>query len=182
MTRKLPFSTVGFCLWAAPWGAVTALCAHAQSHITTAPVKQVMAESSFVDFQLAPPVVNPLQLGDRDYLQTRGRELVNRDGKVVRLRGVNIGGWLVTEAWMNGQTDDGKRTALEGLEARFGAAKAAALMKAWQDNWFTAKDLDLIGSWGFNLIRVPFSYRNLQSADGTWRRKADGEIDFSRFD
>lgn len=72
--------------------------------------------------------------------------------------------------------------ALERLESRFGVEKAAALMDAWQDHWFTAKDLDLIRSWGFNLVRVPFSYRTLQDARGDWKRIPDGAIDFSRMD
>ena len=103
-------------------------------------------------------------------------------GKTVQLRGVNIGGWLVTEGWMCGQSDDGGRGALEQLEKRFGSEKAATLMNAWYDHWFTAKDLDTLKSYGFNVIRVPFGWRNLQDADGNWKRDAHGSIDFSRLD
>ncbi len=117
-----------------------------------------------------------------DYLGTKGDSIVNGRGEVVRLRGVNIGGWLVTEGWMCGQSDNGERGALEQLEARFGADKADKLMGAWRDNWFTGRDLDLIQSWGFNVIRVPFHWRNLQRADGQWIRDARGGIDFSRMD
>ncbi len=116
------------------------------------------------------------------YLHTRGQDIVDRAGRVVRLRGVNIGGWLVTEGWMCGQSDDGGRGALEQLEKRFGPEKAARLMNAWYDHWFTTNDLDLLQSWGFNLIRVPFGYRNLQDAAGRWKRDARGNIDFSRMD
>ncbi len=121
-------------------------------------------------------------LGEEDYLQTKGKRIVNRKGEAVDLRGVNIGGWLVTEGWMCGQTDDAGRGALEQLEARFGSGKAAALMDAWRDNWFTSRDLDLIQSWGFNLIRVPFGWRNLQDGGGSWIRDRSGNIDFSRLD
>lgn len=121
-------------------------------------------------------------LGPAAYLQARGRDIIDRGGKIVHLRGVNIGGWLVTEGWMNGQTDNAGRGASEQLEQRFGPQKAAALLKAWQDNWFAAQDLDLIASWGFNLIRVPFGFRNLQDARGNWQRDAAGNINFSRFD
>ena len=116
------------------------------------------------------------------YLHTQGKDIVNRAGKAVHLRGVNVGGWLVTEGWMCGQNDDGGRGALEQLEKRFGPEKAAALMNAWYDHWFTAKDLDNIQSYGFNVIRVPFGYRNLQDADGKWKRDAKSNIDFSRMD
>lgn len=121
-------------------------------------------------------------LGPGSYLHTDGRALKSRDGQVVALRGVNVGGWLVTEGWMCGQTDSGERWALEQLEARFGAERAGLLIEAWRDNWFTTRDLDKIAEWGFNLIRVPFGYRNLQDAAGNWRRNARGEIDFARLD
>jgi endoglucanase len=124
----------------------------------------------------------PKPLDHHDRLRTKGRDIVDGHGHVVTLRGVNVGGWLVTEGWMCGQTDNGGRGALEQLEARFGPEKAARLMAAWQDHWFTSKDLDLIQSWGFNLIRVPFSYRTLQDAEGNWKRRPDGGIDFSRMD
>jgi len=121
-------------------------------------------------------------LGKEDYLQAKGKQIVNRRGEAVVLQGVNIGGWLVTEGWMCGQSDDAGRGALEQLEARFGPDKAAVLMDAWRDNWFTVRDLDLIQSWGFNVIRVPFGWRNLQDAGGQWLRDRSGRIDFSRMD
>lgn len=115
-------------------------------------------------------------------LHAQGRNIVDDNNRVIHLHGVNIGGWLVTEAWMCGQIDNGKRNALEQLEARFGVAKAATLMSAWQDNWFTDADLDNIQRFGFNVIRVPFGWRTLMDASGHWRRTSDGEIDFSRMD
>ena len=115
-------------------------------------------------------------------LHARGQDVVDSKGNVVALRGVNVGGWLVTEGWMCGQKDKKDRNALEQLEARFGPEKAAGLMKAWQDNWFTARDLDAIEKLGFNVIRVPFGYRTLQDAAGNWIRDNNRKIDFSRMD
>ncbi len=114
-------------------------------------------------------------------LHTFGQKFVDPKGNEVLLQGVNIGGWLVTEGWMCGDKQ-GDRFLLERLEQRFGEAKAAELMDVWYDNWMTTADLDRIQSYGFNFIRVPFGYRNLQNAAGDWHRNAKGEIDFSRFD
>jgi hypothetical protein len=119
---------------------------------------------------------------------------VAADGREVQIHGINLGGWLVTEAWMCGFTDsndmegDGKtmgapgRSTLIRLEERFGREDAAKLMKAWEEHWITAGDLDHIRDAGFNVVRVPISYRTLQHADGTWIVNARGEIDYSRMD
>jgi len=115
-------------------------------------------------------------------LHVEGQNFVDSTGKHVALHGVNIGGWLVTEGWMCGQSDSRDRFALEELEDRFGPGKAAALMNVWYDHWFTTADLDRIQGMGFNLIRVPFGYRNLMDAKGDWHRDWEGHIDFSRFD
>ncbi len=128
------------------------------------------------------------------YLHVDGSRLIAANGREVKLRGINIGGWLVTESWMCGFVDskDTKeatgsaglagRSALDSLEDRFGPEKAAALMNTWQDHWITARDLDQIQNAGFNLIRIPISYRTLQHADGSWVLDSHGQIDFNRMD
>ena len=128
------------------------------------------------------------------YIHVDGSHLVAANGREVELHGINVGGWLVTETWMCGFTDSkdtqessgsggvAGRSTLESLENRFGPEKAAALMGVWQDHWMTAKDLDQIHEAGFNLIRVPISYRTLQHADGSWIVDAHGQIDFGKMD
>ncbi|MGL1904110.1 MAG: cellulase family glycosylhydrolase [Fibrobacterales bacterium] len=120
------------------------------------------------------------------YLTTKGTVIVNAKGDTVALRGINIGGWLVTENWMNGFTDASDtqtdRFTLETLEERFGEDKADTLLEVWRSNFFTETDLDHIQESGMNLIRVPFGYRNLQNRDGSWKMTLSGNIDFGWMD
>ena len=136
----------------------------------------------------------PHERHERSALHVEGRNLRTADGRDVQLRGVNLGGWLVTEAWMCGFEDSADdeaatgvggtpgRHTLESLEGRFGEPQAARLIEAWRDNWVTAKDLDRIRDAGFNLVRVPISYRTLQHEDGSWIVDSIRQIDFSRMD
>ncbi len=122
----------------------------------------------------------------KSYLKISGSHIINQDGEAVQLRGINVGGWLVTENWMNGVTDvndaGGGRLSLEALEARFGEERADTLIQTWRNNFITESDLDSIQIIGFNMIRVPFGYRNLQNKDGSWKRTSSGEIDFGWMD
>lgn len=119
-------------------------------------------------------------------LSTAGNTIVDRFGNPVLLFGTNIGGWLVFEGWMCGITDvtepNPTRFVQETMEARFGVDQSNALVKIWQDHWFTTIDLDTLSQLGVNVIRVPFSWRTLQTANGTWLRDSSGNIDFSRLD
>ncbi|MGL1937020.1 MAG: cellulase family glycosylhydrolase [Fibrobacterales bacterium] len=120
------------------------------------------------------------------YLKTNGTVIVNLEGDTVALRGINIGGWLVTENWMNGYDDASDtqtdRFTLETLEERFDEARADTLIEVWRSNFITEADLDHIQESGMNLIRVPFGYRNLQNRDGSWKKTPSGDIDFGWMD
>jgi aryl-phospho-beta-D-glucosidase BglC (GH1 family) len=117
-------------------------------------------------------------------LKVSGTQVIDSSGNRFMLRGVNLGGWLVTENWMCGITDtlNEGRSALKTLESRFTPAQVDTLVNTWQDHWITSADLDSISALGFNFVRVPFGWRNLQDQHGQWRLNANGEIDFSRFD
>ena len=121
----------------------------------------------------------------KDALHTKGESLVNETGDEVRLRGVNLGGWLIQEDWFC-PADNGKRGdhwTLETLISRFGTEKAYALYNVYWDNWITEYDFAQIREMGFNCVRIPFWYRNFQSDDnGTWILNEVGEKDFSRLD
>ncbi len=122
-------------------------------------------------------------------LKAVGTTLVDENEQVVQLIGVNLGGWLVFEEWfcpIYDNSDAEPKAAgsdiYQTLIDRFGEEKADTLLKTYQQNWITTYDLDYLSSLGINCVRVPFWYRNLQTADGSWRLNEKGEIDFDRLD
>lgn len=123
-------------------------------------------------------------LTDADFLTAKGRDLVNRRGEKVTLRGVNLGGWLVMEDWLcpyEEATDH--YDLLTTLENRFGQQKAYELMNLYQDHFITEADIDAIAAMGFNCVRVPFWFRNFYYDDnGTKILDETGAWDFSRLD
>lgn len=121
---------------------------------------------------------------DDDMLTCKGKIFVNQKGEQVNLRGTNLGGWMLQEQWMCPfENADGQYGIVETLTERFGAEKAQKLIDEYEDNWITDEDFDIIESLGFNCVRMPFWYRDLQTDDeGTWKLNENGDIDFSRLD
>ena len=96
-------------------------------------------------------------------------------GNPVLLRGVNLGGWLLFEPWMTPMDSSGAKddwSARDILTKRFGPAVSDGLLAAYEDTWINEKDFDHIAAAGFNVVRLPFWYRNLEDEDGTWRADA----------
>ncbi len=119
-----------------------------------------------------------------DFLKAKGTRLVNRKGETVRLKGVNLGSWLVWEDWLSPYEEAVDHyDVIEKLTERFGEEKAYELMNTYMDNWITEKDLDEIKAMGFNSVRVPFWFRNFYYDDnGRKILDENGEWDFSRLE
>lgn len=122
-----------------------------------------------------------------DFLHTEGQNIVNQKGEVIRLKGVNLGAWMIWEDWLCPYDPYDEKldhyTVLTELERRFGRDKAYELFNTYMDNWITEYDLDEIKSMGFNAVRVPFWFRNFYYDDnGTKILDENGEWDFSRLE
>lgn len=94
------------------------------------------------------------------FLQAQGTRWARSDGAAIELRGTNLGTWLLPEFWMLGYPDDAPvndQCKLEAvLDKRFGYAQRQRLLTVFRDNWMRERDWDLIGSFGLNLVRLPF--------------------------
>jgi endoglucanase len=118
-------------------------------------------------------------------LHSSGRSIVNAQGAVVTLQGVNLGGWFIMEKWMapldSGSLPD-TYSVMQKLDQRFGVATEQSLIKTYQTSWITTTDLDNIAKAGFNAVRVPvwwgqFYLLNDQSPAG-WRSDAFDVLDW----
>ena len=119
------------------------------------------------------------------YQQTSGTKIVDASGNTVQWKGTNLGGWLVWEDWMCGITDNSgsaDRFPQTTLENRFGEDQTRELMKVWQDNWLVESDFDNLAAMGFNVLRLPFSYRNFVRSDGSYITDSNGQLDYSRLE
>jgi endoglucanase len=122
-------------------------------------------------------------------LHASGTAIVDDQGRPVVLHGCNLGNWLINEMWMMEMWRDGDpkdQWQMEGLlQQRFGATEKDRLMNLFRENWIGPRDFQIIKSWGFNVVRLPFNSVLLQddaapdqlrpdafrwTAPSTWRR------------
>jgi aryl-phospho-beta-D-glucosidase BglC (GH1 family) len=87
-------------------------------------------------------------------------------GDVVTLRGTNVGGWQVMEAWMCPTDAECQKTAIETLTKRFGDEKAKELIQVYENHWWQEQDFVNCKELNFNVLRLPISYLNLLDEEG----------------
>ncbi len=110
------------------------------------------SQSSYADFDPLNPMVHQV-----------GRTLVGTDGKPLRLRGVNLGGWLL---WEGG--DFGKAillsesTLVERLAGIVGDQAAQDFRRQVYANFITEADFRRIAQLGFNSVRLPLNAKILE--------------------
>ena len=130
-------------------------------------------------------LITPNPTPQLSLLHTSGTNLVNAGGNVIRLRGLNLGGWFVMEKWMcpldSGGLPD-TYSVITNLDSRFGVAAEQSLIHAYQTNWITTDDLDNIASRGYNCVRMPVWWGNFYSitnpAGSGWRTDAFVVLDW----
>ncbi len=122
------------------------------------------------------------------FLHAEGTKLVDGSGKEVRLHGVNLGGWFVPENYMGvqsvGSFDTGVYTIERGVEAmkanpNLTDEQIEDLYKIYMDNYITERDFERIQKAGLNLVRIPFTWRDLTTDGITLRENAFHYIDWA---
>ena len=100
-------------------------------------------------------------------LHAQGAQIVNAFGQPIALRGINLGGWLVEEPWMEPFVVDPPAGSpyppnedhvkiWSTAKARFGAAGMQQIRDAFRSAWITPADFDRMHDAGMNCVRVPF--------------------------
>lgn len=104
------------------------------------------------------------------FVAVRGKEFVAPDGRVLFLKGINLGNWLMPEGYMfKFKTANSPRLIQTVVNQLVGEDEARRFWKTYRDNYITEDDIKFIKRSGFNSVRVPFNYR-LFVAEGEPRR------------
>lgn len=109
---------------------------------------------------------------EQRFLKADGKVLRDNYGKgeVVTLRGTNVGGWQVMEAWMCPTNAPDQKTAIATLTERFGSDVAQELIGIYEDSWWQEQDFDNVEELNFNVLRLPITYLSLLDEQGMLRK------------
>ena len=114
----------------------------------------------------------------RGFLSTKGTQIVDGDDNPVILRGMGLGGWMLQEGYMLKLGDLGQQHVIHRRLAELVGLQAVdEFQSAWLDHHMTKADMDALGRWGFNSVRLPMHYKlflDPSSPAGTDRWNEDG--------
>lgn len=93
------------------------------------------------------------------------------------LRGVNLGGWLVLEKWMNDEAFSGAfSSAADQYTFDQLPGAAAALEKHWS-TFFTEADIKDIAATGINALRIPVGFWSYDNTNTKYLKGADAYLE-----
>ena len=117
------------------------------------------------------------QADKQSFLTSQGTRFINEKGEKVILKGCNLGSWLNLEMWMMDIKDveqyPDQYTIEKILEDRFGRSEKDRIMDRHRENWITERDFQIIRSFGFNCIRIPFHYNIIEDDENPMHLKKD---------
>ena len=113
----------------------------------------------------------------REVLQARGLDIVE-GGRPVRLRGVNLGGWMLIEDYMIGLPWT-KWKIREQFRKVLGDEAYTAFFNAFDQAFIADADISFLAQQGFNVVRLPFNYRHFEDdlAPGQWIESGFCQLD-----
>jgi hypothetical protein len=104
---------------------------------------------------------SPVSRKPNPCLHIEGNSLKDGSGKIVVLRGVNLGGWLLWEGWIWGGGLTSESALRERIDNLVGPDVARNFEEDYYAAFITEQDIARIASLGFNVVRIPINHRLL---------------------
>lgn len=111
-------------------------------------------------------------------LRVQGRDIVDSQGKKIRLRGTCPGGWMNMEDFINGHPG-AEHTLRAQMAETLGASKAQFFFDRMLDYFFNEDDVVFLRQAGVNVVRFPLNYRHFEDDMAPFKYKQSG---FARLD
>lgn len=106
-------------------------------------------------------------LGQGRLVHTAGKTFVAPDGKVLHIKGISLGNWLMPEGYMfKFEVAKSPRLIYGAFDRLLGPQRALAFWDEYRERYITEDEIRFIRSVGFNTIRIPLHWGLFMTADG----------------
>ena len=96
----------------------------------------------------------------QNFIRAEGTHLVDVQGEVFAVKGINLGNWLVPEGYMfKFMRKRAPSEIADVIEALVGREEAEGFWNEFHDRYITQADIRFIKATGFNTVRVPVHWR-----------------------
>jgi len=100
----------------------------------------------------------------KGFLRTKGNKIIDGNNRPIVLKGVNLGGWLMMEAYILHAPNFAVQLFKKEFEKKLGPRSLRSFEKEFRNNFVKESDIKHISKLGFNCIRLPFNYRLVESS------------------
>lgn len=99
----------------------------------------------------------------KDFVHTKGKDIIDPQGNKLLLRGVGLGSWFLPEGymWRFPNQGDRPRKIEKVIASLIGEEDARAFWHTYYHNYIAKADIDKIADDGFNSVRIPLLWRFL---------------------
>lgn len=98
-------------------------------------------------------------MSKNQFLKTQNAKIVDFNQKPITLKGINLGGWLMMEAYFMHSPNLPEQKFKKEFQAALGKKSLEDFEKSFRDSFIVEEDIKRLKSQGFNVLRVPFNYR-----------------------
>jgi endoglucanase len=94
------------------------------------------------------------------FLKAEGQRIVDGNGKIILLRGIGLGGWMLQEGYMLRLNHDGQQFRIrQRIDSLLTKEQTREFYNLWLANHTSKSDIDSLHAWGFNSVRLPMHYK-----------------------
>jgi endoglucanase len=91
------------------------------------------------------------------FVHRNNKQLLDGQNNVVKLNGVNLGGWLMWEGWIWGGGYTQQKTIYNNIKTVVGTTAADAFRDSIHKGFISRRDIQKISQECFNVVRIPFN-------------------------
>ena len=114
-------------------------------------------------------------LAQHKYFGVEGKNVIDPDGNIFIMKGINLGNWLVPEGYMfKFKKANSPRNVNNVITELIGPAETKQFWIEFQNNYITYGDIKYLKSIGVNSIRVPFNYKLFCDETYLWNTNSRG--------